>query len=161
MERASAWNKIDLCFLLNPGLVSYQQGGFQPVTQLCFHACTVNITVLLLLDNEHRTPSKESDVCSCINSTIAPWGEWDQTMRLHAEGFPGGSGGKASACNVVGPGSIPGLGRSPREGNGNPLLYSCLDNSTNRGAWQATVHGVAKSWTSLSDFTFHLRTDNQ
>ena len=49
--------------------------------------------------------------------------------------FPGGSDGKASACNVGDPGSIPGLGRSPGEGNGNPLQYSCLENPTDGGAW--------------------------
>ena len=54
----------------------------------------------------------------------------------------------------VEPGSIPGLGRCPGEGNGNPLQDSCLENPMDRGAWQATVHGVAKSWTRLSDFTF-------
>ena len=51
------------------------------------------------------------------------------------------------------PGSIPGSGRSPGEGNGNPLHYSCLENPMDRGAWQATVHRVAKSRTRLSDFT--------
>ena len=50
-------------------------------------------------------------------------------------------------------GSIPGLGRSPGEGNGNPLQYSCLENPRDQGAWWATVHGVAKSRTQLSDFT--------
>ena len=60
-------------------------------------------------------------------------------------GFPGGSYGKASAYNVGDPGSIPGSGRSPGEGNGNPLQYSCLDNSMDRGTWRATVHRVAKS----------------
>ena len=65
-------------------------------------------------------------------------------------GFPGGSDGKESACNED-LGSIPGLGRSPGEGNGYPLQYSCLENFMDRGAWQATVHGVAKSWTPLSD----------
>ena len=69
-------------------------------------------------------------------------------------GFPGGSEGKASACNVGDMGSIPGSGRPPGEGNGNPLQYSCLENSMDGGAWWATVHGVAKSWTRLSDFTF-------
>ena len=49
------------------------------------------------------------------------------------------------------PSSIPGLGRSPGEGNSYPLQYSCLENSMNRVAWQATVHGVAKSWTQLSN----------
>ena len=67
---------------------------------------------------------------------------------------PGGSEIRASASNVGDPGSIPGSGRSPGEGNGNPLQYSCLENPMDRGAWQATVHGVAKSRTWLSDFTF-------
>ena len=67
--------------------------------------------------------------------------------------FPGGSEIKASACNVGDLGSIPGLGRSPGEGKGNPLQYSCLENPMDRGAWWATVHGVAKSRTRLSDFT--------
>ena len=55
--------------------------------------------------------------------------------------------GKESACNVGDLGSIPGLGKSPGEGNGNPLQYSCLENSMDRGAWWATVCGVAKSQT--------------
>ena len=61
--------------------------------------------------------------------------------------FPGDSVGKESACNAGDPGSIPGLGRSPGEGNGNPLQYSCLENPMDRGAWWATVHGVTKSQT--------------
>ena len=61
--------------------------------------------------------------------------------------FPGGSDGKASACNVGDSGLIPGSGRSPGEGNGNLLQYSYLENLTDRGAWWATVHGVAKSRT--------------
>ena len=69
-------------------------------------------------------------------------------------GFPGGSEVKASAWNAGDSGSIPGLGRSPGEGNGNPLQYSCLENPMDGGAWKATVHGVAKSRTPLSDFTF-------
>ena len=52
---------------------------------------------------------------------------------------------KEFACNVEDPGSIPRLGRSAGEGNGNPLQYSCMENSMDRGAWWATVHGVAKS----------------
>ena len=71
--------------------------------------------------------------------------------------FPGGSDGKASAYNAGEPGSIPGLGRSPGEGNGNPLQYSCLENSMDWGAWWVTVHGVAKSRTRLH-FHFHLCT---
>ena len=69
-------------------------------------------------------------------------------------GFPGGSNSKESTCNAgdirdVGP--IPGSGRSPGEGNGNPLQYSCLKKSMDRGAWQATVHAVTKSRTQLSN----------
>ena len=74
-----------------------------------------------------------------------------------------GSDGKESAWNMGDPGSIPGSGRSPGEGNGNPLQYSCLENSVDRGAWQATVHGIAKSCTRLSDLTpslFYARSGN-
>ena len=70
--------------------------------------------------------------------------------------FPGGSDGKASAYNARDPGLIPGLGRSPGEGNGNPLHYSCLENPIDGGAWWATVRGVTKSQTRLSDFTFTM-----
>ena len=69
--------------------------------------------------------------------------------------FPGGSDSEESACNVGDPGSIPELGRFPGEGNGNPLQYSSLENPTDGGACQATVHGgVTKSQTRLSNFTF-------
>ena len=64
--------------------------------------------------------------------------------RLIVEVFRGGSDGKESACSVGDLGSIPKSGRSPREGNGNPLQYSCPENSMDRGAWKATVHGGHK-----------------
>ena len=67
-------------------------------------------------------------------------------VQVRAPGFPGGSDGKASACNAGDLGSISGLGRSPGEGNGNLLQYSRLENSMDRGAWQAPVHEVTKSW---------------
>ena len=66
--------------------------------------------------------------------------------------FPGGSAEKNPTANVGDAGdlgSIPGLGRSPGGGNGNPFQYSCLENSKDRGAWVATVFGVAQSWTGL------------
>ena len=66
-------------------------------------------------------------------------------------GLPCWLSGKVSACNAGDPGPVPGSGRSLGEGNGNPLQYSCLVNSTDRGAWWATVHGAAKSQTRLSD----------
>ena len=66
------------------------------------------------------------------------------------EGFPSGSDGKGSVCNTGDSGLIPALGRSPREGNGNPLQCSCLGNPMDREAWRATVHGITRSWTQLS-----------
>ena len=66
-------------------------------------------------------------------------------MLKTVQAIPGGSDGKEFACNVGDMGSIPGLGRSPGEGNGNPLQYSCLENPMDRVAWWATVHGVAKT----------------
>ena len=67
-----------------------------------------------------------------------------------ALGFPGASDGKEPAYNAGDLGSIPGSGRSPREGNGYPLQYSCLENPMNRRAWQTRVQRVAKSWTRLN-----------
>ena len=67
-------------------------------------------------------------------------------------GFPGSSDGKESAWDAGDPGSIPGSGRSPGEGNGYPLQYSCLENPMDRGTWRTHgVHRVAKSWTRLSN----------
>ena len=68
--------------------------------------------------------------------------------------FPGGSDGKESACNTGDLVSIPGWGRSPGGGHGNPLQYSCLENPMDRKAWWGTVYGVAKSRTQLSNFHF-------
>ena len=73
------------------------------------------------------------------------------SSSLEVVGFPVGSFGKESAFKAGDPGSIPELVRSPGEGTGNPLQYSGLENSMDRGVWQATVHGVAKNWTQLSD----------
>ena len=87
------------------------------------------------------------------------WWEWGLILNVNSPllpfclGFSAGSDGKASACNAGDPGPIPGLGRSPGEGNGNPLQYSCLENSMDGGAWWATVNGVTKSRSRLSDFT--------
>ena len=77
-----------------------------------------------------------------------------KTLSISFPCFPGGSEVKTSACNVGDLGLIPGSGRSPGEGNGNPLQYSCLEKPMDGGAWWATVHSVAKSRTRLSNFTF-------
>ena len=71
-----------------------------------------------------------------------------------------GSDGKESACNAGDWDSILGSGRSPGEGNGNPLQYSCLENSTDRGAWWVTDHGVTKTVTWVSDWHFHFLTSH-
>ena len=74
-------------------------------------------------------------------------------MRLD---FPCGSDSKESACNMEDPGSVPELGRAPGKGNGNPPQNSCLEISTDRGAWWAAVYGVAESRKQLNDYTFFL-----
>ena len=71
-------------------------------------------------------------------------------VRPYYVAFPCGSDSKESACSVGDPGSIPGLGGSPGEGNGYPLQYSCLENPMDRGAWRATIHGVSNSQTRLT-----------
>ena len=68
-------------------------------------------------------------------------------VQIVNAGFPGGLDSNESACNSGGMDLIPGSGRSPEEGNGNRLQYSCLENPMDRGAWWATVYGVTKSWT--------------
>ena len=81
------------------------------------------------------------------------WLKWLSCSSIAAKGFPGGSVGKETACNMGDAGdtdSIPGLGRSPGGKHDNPLQYSCLENSMDRGTWQATVYGVTKSQTRQS-----------
>ena len=73
------------------------------------------------------------------------------SISIYRMGFPGGSDGKVSVCNAGDPGSIPGLGRSPGEGNSSPLQYSCLENPMDSRTWKGTTHGVAKSRTRLSE----------
>ena len=68
-------------------------------------------------------------------------------LALEVKNLPANAGARTDT------GSVPGLGRSPAEGHGDPLQYSCLENPKDRGAWQATVHSVAKSWTSLKQFS--------
>ena len=98
-------------------------------------------------DEGTNLPSEQSaQVTQLTHGRIGIWNPSDVS-----KGFPGGSGSKLSAHNAGDPGSNPRSGRSPAEGNGNPLQYSCLENPMDRGAWRATVYGVAKSRTGLSD----------
>ena len=83
-----------------------------------------------------------------------------QLVSIFNQGsLPDGSAGKETACDAGDLGSIPGLGRSPPGGNGNPLQYSCLENPMDREAWWATVHGVTKSWTTR--VTEHIFNQNK
>ena len=82
------------------------------------------------------------------------WRRQWQTTPVFLD-FPGGSTGKESACNAGDLGSIPGLLRSPGGGHGNPLQDSCLENPMDRGAWQAQVHRVTKSWVQLKQLSMH------
>ena len=88
-------------------------------------------------------PLQYSGLEDSVDSIVHEIAELDATERLSLffKGFPGGSDGKASVYNAGDPGSIPGLGRSPGEGNGNPLQHYCLENLMDRGAWQAALHG--------------------
>ena len=96
-----------------------------------------------------------STSCDAMDCSLA--GSPVHGMANVLSGFPGSSDGKESSCNAGDPNLIPGSGRSPGEGTGNPLQYSCLLNSMDRKAWQATVHGATKSRIWLSDQKFHLQ----
>ena len=86
--------------------------------------------------------SQESDMTLQLNH----YHQYSKAF-MYCRGFPGGSDGKESACSPGNQGSIPGSGRSPGEGNGNPLQHCFLENSMDRGGWQATIHWVTKSKT--------------
>jgi len=112
---------------------------------MCVHVCIYPInnflTLLPLFSIKVSLQAPIGGVFLTVSDLVLP------------NGNPGGSEVKVSTCNAGDLGLIPGLGRSPGEGNGNPLQYSCLENPMYGGAWWATVHGVIKSWTRLSDFT--------
>ena len=97
-----------------------------------------SLPLMLLWSEPSKDPASRAELCAS-ETLINP--------SLQRLGFPSGSDGKESASSVEYLSSIPGLGRSLGEVNGYSLQYSCLENSMDRGAWQATIHGFAKSWT--------------
>ena len=106
-------------------------------------------------------------VCVCVTFSVLRWVTfllrmnfviWIELHILPSLGFPRCSVGKESACIAGDLGSIPGLGRSSGEGNGNSLQYSGLENPMDREAWWATVHKVTKSWTQLKRLSMHACT---
>ena len=110
-----------------------------------------------LSDSHSLTPLQTEKLTSCN------WTRRSQVFLPQGSyrwGFPSGSNGKEPACNVGDLGSIPEWGRSPGEGHDNPLQYSCLENPMDRGTWQATIHGAAKSQTQLSNIHSHTHSHN-
>ena len=91
------------------------------------------------------------DKNACPRGAYVLKGESGRRISKYSVGLPWWLSGKESACQAGDPGSIPGLGRSPGEGNDNPLQYSCLENPMDRGAWRVTGPGVTKTGTRLSD----------
>ena len=110
-----------------------------------------------VIDIPYRMPLKDQEEQGVIFRALGsgvrhPLSDFDKKQSGYSvDGFPGGSDGNVSAYNVGDPGSIPESGRSPGEGNGNPLQQSSLKNPMDRGAWQVTVQRVAKSQTRLSN----------
>ena len=98
-----------------------------------------------LSESEKLFHLRSSWVTGNRDRRVSDGGGWGADHLPLTWGFPGGSDGKESACSAGDPGSIPGWGRSPREGNGDPLWDSCLENPMDRGAWWTTIHGVAES----------------
>ena len=112
----------------------------------------------MLMGKSGSVTQRPAQGLSCSGGKTRFGGKYEKHCWLYAlwlrwtVGFmPGGSDGKESACNAGDLGSIPGLGRFPGEGNGNPLQYSRLGNSMDRGTWWATVHGVTVSQSLLRD----------
>ena len=121
-----------------------------------WHAGSILIVACELQFVAHMGSRALAQQLQCVGSVVVAYGLSCPVARGI---FPHSPVSKESACNAVDLGSIPGSGRSPGEGNGNPLQYSCLENPMDRGVWQATVHGVTKSRARLcnctSTFHFH------
>ena len=113
---------------------------------------------------ENGNPLPDSSGKSHGQRSLASYSPWACTRvgrdlaAKQKQSLPGGSDCKESACNEGDSGMIPGSGRSPGEGNGNPLQYSCLENSMDKGTWQTTVPVVIKSWTQLTTIHTHTHT---
>ena len=125
---------------------------------ICIRACVV-ISCLGFIEQLWSIDLLTLEALFLHNLLIVFLSFWD-AINTHARPFDGASTGgsddKESAYNAQDPSLIPESGRFPGEGNDNPLQYSCLGNSTDKGVWWAIVHGVAKSWIRLSDYHVHM-----
>ena len=146
-----------------PSIIDHFTCDRHPLLKLvCTDTCVIGILVVALYsDIGYHKYLSNADCSECLQMYFSELGEcgfgtssWVAVFIFHLStlfmGFSSGSEVKVSACKLGDPGSIPGSGRFPGEGNGNPLQYSCLENPMDRGAWQAMAHGIAKSWTQLS-----------
>ena len=122
--------------IINPFLIFYNSGCGPLILALFLFASLLVIIV--------RSKHTLSNTILRLSQTIITVLNLTDCSLCHPLGFPHSSVGKSSACNAGDLGSFLGLGRSPGEGNGNPLQYSCLENPMDRGAWRATVHGTAR-----------------
>ena len=124
-------------------IITCKKGQLPKLVLTTFKDSKATVKIILRPQRIEDTYSNQLPYISALSSIL----------HSSQKDFPGGSDCKGSAYNVGDPGLIPGLGRSPGEGNRNPLQQSCLENPMDGGAWQATVQGVAKSRTQLSDLT--------
>ena len=131
--------------------------------------CEISLRTIQRLTH-HPRPREAPRTSEALDSSCQYCGSWGSRLRIKLPlqraadlnmppvGFPDGSDGQESACNAGDPGSIPGSGRSPGEGNGNPLQYSRLENSMEKGTWRPTVRGITKSQTlSFREVSLGLR----
>ena len=155
----SGGQSIEACFSISPsneysGLISFRidwfdllvvQGTLKSLLQHCnLKATVLHLSAFFMVQLSHSLLTSGKTITFSRQTFVSKvgWQGW---------GFPGGSGSKKSACNVGDPGSIPGLGRYPGEGHGNPLQYSHLESPTDRGAWGATVRGVSQSQSKMTE----------
>ena len=150
-DRGGGWPKV--CLSLEPGLRTAQLTACR-AGEPSHHSVSTTRRTWVVEQSEARQFKFACQLC-CIMSLGKlqdPLSQADDLLIIYyVWSFPGGSVGKESTCNVGDRGSIPGSRISPREGNGNPLWYSCLENSMDRGTWRATDNGVTKSWAWWSD----------
>ena len=134
----------------HPSMLSMQKKPIRPSRPRC---CPCSPELLRLISKIYFKNSKKKNLIKLSSKeTSYPVKNWARDLNKHFyQRQYAGSDGKESVCNAGDLASIPGLGRSTGEGNGNPLQYSCLENSMDRGAWRATVHGVTKRWTLLNN----------
>ena len=141
----TVWHGDEVCF--HDWVVSHCMNRLQFVIHSTGDGQVGCSQARVIIDNAAVTKS----LCISYHTCLSLAGSWSICMfNLSGRGFPGDSESTSHAGDTREEGLIPVLGRSPGEGNSNPLQYSCLENAMDRGAWRAAVHGGAKSWIWLS-----------